>query len=77
MLVTSAEIKLDTGRYLELVHNEDIFITENGKTVARLTVPDVSAVDAISGILKGKLPEDTERSSLRDERIIGDYRINA
>ena len=31
--------------------------------------PDVSAVDSISGILRGKVSEDIDRHALRDERI--------
>ena len=49
---------------------EDILITRNGKTVAKMVNPNVSAVDSISGILKGKVPEDIDRYSLRDERMV-------
>ena len=67
--VTATEFKMNLGRYLEQVLTEDIWITKNGKTVAKLTNPNVSAVDSIAGILKERVPFDTDRDSLRDERI--------
>ncbi len=69
MLVTATEFKLNLGKYLELVQNEDIWVTKNGKTVAKLINPNVSSVDAISGILAGKVPVGIDRHSLREERL--------
>lgn len=67
--VTATEFKTNLGHYLEMVRSEDILVTKNGKTVAKLINPNVSAVDSISGILKGRLPFDPDRHSLREERI--------
>lgn len=69
MQVTATEFKLNLGKYLELVLTEDIWVTKNGKTVAKLINPNVSSVDAISGILAGKVPADLDRHSLREERL--------
>lgn len=66
--ITATELKLNLGHYLDLVLTEDIWITKNGKMVAKLTNPNVSAVDSISGILKGKAPADLDRHSMREER---------
>ena len=60
MQVTATEFKMNLGKYLELVHTEDIWVTKNGKMVAKLVNPNVSSVDQISGILAGKVPEDRE-----------------
>ena len=68
MQITATELKLNLGKYLSLVSLEDIWITRNGKTVAKLINPNVSAVDSISGILKGKVDESIDRHSLNDER---------
>lgn len=73
--VTATEFKMNLGHYLEMVLTEDIWITKNGKTVAKLVNPNVSAVDSISGILKGKIPEDIDCHSLREERV-ANYAIN-
>ena len=69
MRVTATEVKLNLGKYLELVRTEDIWVTKNGKTVAKLINPNVSSVDAISGVLAGKIPTDLDRHALREERL--------
>lgn len=69
MRVTATEFKLNLGKYLELVRTEDIWVTKNGKTVAKLINPNVSSVDAISGVLAGKIPADLTRHVLREERL--------
>ena len=69
MVVTATEFKVNFGKYLGLLATEDIFITKNGKTVAKVSNPNVSAVDALSGILAGKLPEDCDAKALREERL--------
>lgn len=68
MQITATELKLNLGRYLELVRTEDIWITKNGKTIAKMIDPNVTSVDSISGILKGRVPEDYDRYTLREER---------
>ena len=67
--VTATEFKLNLGRYLDYVSKEDIWITRNGKTVAKMVNPNVSSVDSISGILKGKISEDIDQHSLQEERM--------
>lgn len=69
MVVTATEFKTNFGRYLELLRSEDIYITKNGKTVAKMVNPNVSAVDQISGILKGQLPDEYDAKKLREERM--------
>lgn len=43
--------------------------TRNGKTIAKMVNPNVSAVDSISGILSEKLPDHYDGKSLRRERL--------
>lgn len=69
MVVTATEFKVNFGKYLGLLATEDIFITKNGKTVAKVSNPNVSAVDAISGLLAGKLPDSYDAKALREERL--------
>lgn len=69
MQVTASEFKLNLSKYLELVLTEDIWVTKDGKTVAKLINPNVSSVDAISGVLAGKVPADLDRHALREERL--------
>ena len=69
MVVTATEFKTNLGKYLDAVGAEDIYITRNGKTVARMVNPNISAVDTLSGMLDGTLPEDYDRGDLREDRI--------
>lgn len=68
MIITATEFKTNFGKYLDLTAKEDIFITRNGKTVAKVVNPRVSAVDSLRGILKDA-PPDIDMDSLRKERL--------
>ena len=68
MVVTATEFKTNFGKYLDLIAHEDIFITKNGKTIAKVVNPHVSAVDSIRGILNG-ISDDINPDSLREERL--------
>lgn len=69
MVVTATEFKTNFGKYLDLLVSEDIYITRNGKTVAKMVNPHISAVDSISGLLAGKLQPDYDAKILREERL--------
>lgn len=67
MVVTATEFKANFGKYFELIAKEDIFITRNGKIVAKVVNPQVSAVDTLRGMLSG-ISSGTDMDSLREER---------
>lgn len=68
MIVTATEFKTNFGKYLDMLTKEDIFITRNGKTIAKVINPRVSAVDSLRGMLKN-VPSDIDMDSLREERL--------
>ncbi len=70
MIVTATEFKTNLGKYLELATAQDIFITKNGKNIARLTNPSVDKL-AVLDRLVGVVPEDTvgDEKTLREERL--------
>lgn len=37
MFITATELKTNIGKYLSLASKEDIIITKNGKSIAKLT----------------------------------------
>ena len=43
------DFKTDFDKYLDLLTKEDIFITHDGKTIATVINPQISAVDSIQG----------------------------
>ena len=69
MVVTATEFKANFGKYLELITREDVFITRNGKTVAKVVNPQISAVDSLRGMLGG-ISSDIVLDSLREVRVL-------
>lgn len=70
MIVTATELKTNLGKYLELAAIQDIFITKNGKNIARLTSPSIdklSVLDSLMGIIPQK--ESIDEDSIREERL--------
>lgn len=68
MVVTATKFKTHFGKYLESIAKEVIFITRNGKTIAKVVNPPISAVDSLRGMLKD-VPSDIGLNSLREERL--------
>ena len=70
MIVTATELKTNLGKYLEMAKSQDIFITKNGKSIARLTSPTVDKL-ALLDDLVGIVPEDpaTDENTIREERL--------
>ncbi len=69
MIITATEFKTNFGKYLEMVLHEDLFITRNGKTIAKVTNPRVSAVESLRGLIADEAPADLDLHSIREERL--------
>lgn len=67
MSVTATELKANLGKYLMLSATEDIFITKNGKIVAKLTNPFQDRVD-IAKSLFGIISDDMTLEEAKEER---------
>ena len=70
MVITSTEFQNNFDKYIEMLVNENILITSNGKAIAKIIYPKHSEVDNISGLLEGKLPDNYDSKSLRMEHLI-------
>ncbi len=68
MSITATELKANLGKYLVLAATEDIFITQYGKVVAKLTNPFQDRVE-IAESLFGILPQRTTFEEAREERL--------
>lgn len=68
MSITATELKLNLGKYLLLAETEDIYITKNGKVIAKLSNPYQERVD-IAKSLFGILPADITLEESRRERL--------
>ncbi|MCG9969201.1 type II toxin-antitoxin system Phd/YefM family antitoxin [Pelotomaculum terephthalicicum JT] len=68
MLITATEFKNNIGKYLALASKEDIYITKNGKSVAKLTNANQDKVQ-IAKSLFGILPAGASLKRAREERL--------
>ncbi len=68
MSITATELKSNLGRYLLLAATEDIYITRNGKTVAKLSSPYQDRVETAKSLF-GILPSDVTLEEAREERL--------
>ena len=68
MLVTISEFKRNFDKYLSLVSTEDIFITQSGKTIAKLSNPNQDRIN-IAKSLFGILSSDMTLDESKEERL--------
>ena len=68
MSITATELKVNLGKYLMLAETEDIYITRNGKIVAKLTNPYQDRVDVAKSLFR-ILPNDVTLEEAREERL--------
>lgn len=68
MSITETELKLNLGKYLLLAATEDIFITRNGKVVAKLTNPYQDRVEMAKSLF-GVLSADITLEEAQEERL--------
>ena len=70
MIVTATEFKTNLGKYLDMAASQDIFITKNGKNIARLTSPAVNKL-ALLDDLVGIVPQEKamDENTIREERL--------
>jgi prevent-host-death family protein len=68
ILVTTSKLKAHIAYYIALVDKEDILITRNGKTVAKLVSEKPNKVEmakSLFGIIKGA---DIDEKAVKEER---------
>lgn len=68
MTITAGELKANLSKYLLLASTEDVFITQYGKVVAKLTNPFQERLK-IAESLVGILPKITTLEAAKTERL--------
>ena len=68
MSITAAELEMNLNKYLLLAEKEDIFITHNGKIIAKLSNPYQDRVEIVNSLV-GIIPNDTDIEEIREERL--------
>ena len=77
MQVSVTELKTNVGKYIDLADEQDVYITKNGRQVAKIVSTrrdKVAEMKSLFGIAKLPLEYDdpnydTDYSKLRDERV--------
>ncbi len=68
MSITATELKMNLGKYLLLAEKEDVFITRNGKVIAKLTNPYQDRIETAKSLF-GILPADITLEEAQNERL--------
>lgn len=68
MSISATELKNNLGKYLILSATEDVFITKNGKIIAKLTNPYQDRVETAKSLF-GVLPKDANIEEAKRERL--------
>lgn len=68
MSITATELKLNLGKYLLLAATEDIYITKNGTTVAKLVSPYQNKLSLVDELF-GSVPDTLTLEEAREERL--------
>lgn len=68
MSITATELKLNLGKYLLLAASEDIYITKNGTTIAKLVSPYQNKLTLVDE-LYGSVPDTLTLEEAREERL--------
>ena len=70
MIVTATEFKSNLGKYLDMVATQEVYITKNGKNIARLTSPSTNklmVLDELVGVASQSA--DMDEDTVRKERL--------
>ena len=70
--ISVSELKANVGKYVAMAQDDDIFITKNGKVVAKLVTAKVNKVEALNrlqGLFAGVSITDAEVEAAREERL--------
>ena len=68
MLVNSSDFQNNVGKYLDLANDQEIIITRNGSSVARLLGMN-KTVSFLSDRLVGLIPTDADEDTAKSERL--------
>ena len=68
MSITATELKSNLGKYLDQAATEDIYISKNGKIIAKITSPYKNKLDIVKE-LYGSIPNTVTLEDAQKERL--------
>jgi antitoxin (DNA-binding transcriptional repressor) of toxin-antitoxin stability system len=69
--ITATELKANLGKYLLLAATEDVYITQYGKIVAKLSNPFQDRMEVAESLI-GILPQTMTLEEAKEERLEGE-----
>ena len=72
MTITATEFKTNFGKYLDYLEYEDLLITKNGRTIARVSREEPPVVEQMTGLL-GKRAVNINIKKIKEERLSEKY----
>ena len=69
MTISVSELKNNAGKYVDMATGQDIFVTKNGKQVAKIVSTRIDRVAAMESLF-GIIPSDVDMDAERMERIL-------
>ena len=68
MQVSLTNLKVNVGKYIDMADTTDVFITRNGKPVAKLVPVKQDKTSSLKSIL-GAIPSEMDYDKIREERL--------
>ena len=68
MSITATELKNNLSKYLLLSNTEDVYITKNGKVIAKLSNPYQDRINIVESLM-GIIPADVTLEESKEERL--------
>jgi len=75
MIITSTEFKLNLGRYLDLVSQEEIIITKNGRRIAKLIADEENLISVAQSLFGIATDVNLSYDKIKEERIKDRYGV--
>ena len=69
MIVTATEFKSNLGKYLDMAATQDVYITKNGKSIARLTSHSSNKLAVLDELVGIASRVDADEDTIRKERL--------
>jgi prevent-host-death family protein len=68
MRISISELKSNPGKYVEMASERDVFVTKNGKLLAKITNAKIDKIAAAESLF-GILPSNVDLDQSREERL--------
>jgi prevent-host-death family protein len=68
MKVSVSELKANIGKLIEIAETQDIYITKNGRQVAKLVSTKINKVEAMKSAF-GVIPKNVSLDEAKSERL--------